>query len=285
MELLLGTSLAAAFIAGLAALFAPCCITVLLPSYLASVFREKSKVFLMTFIFFLGIAAVFVPIGLGVAALGQAFSRYHNTIFAVGGIFLFLLGIGLLAGKSFSLPFKIHPALKKHNAFSVFVLGVFSAIATTCCAPVLAGVLAMAALPGSVGWGAVYALSYVLGMVSPLFFIAAFLDKFDFTGKLAGFQKSLEYSLGGRTVRITIAELIAGAVFTAMGGLTIWLAFANKLFAHSAYQVSVNIYLTRFLNLAGRFINFVPEYVWAAAVVLAVGWIIKLSVGRFRQEK
>ena len=82
MELFLSASLMAAFIAGVAALFAPCCITVLLPAYFASIFREKYKVFLMTFIFFLGILAVFLPIGLGAALLGQLFGRFHKEISA-----------------------------------------------------------------------------------------------------------------------------------------------------------------------------------------------------------
>ena len=97
MELLLSASIVAAFIAGVAALFAPCCITVLLPSYFASIFRERYKIFLMTFIFFLGILAVFLPIGLGAAALGQLFSRYHNMIFGIGGVVLVALGIGFTA--------------------------------------------------------------------------------------------------------------------------------------------------------------------------------------------
>src|SRR3989344_2347675 len=73
-------SLITAFIAGIAALFAPCCITVLLPSYLGSIFREKRKVFLMTFVFFLGLLAVFLPLGMGAAGLGKLFSRYHDQI-------------------------------------------------------------------------------------------------------------------------------------------------------------------------------------------------------------
>ena len=49
------TSLIAAFVAGMVALFAPCCITFLLPAYLGNVFKEKEKVLLMTLIFGLGI--------------------------------------------------------------------------------------------------------------------------------------------------------------------------------------------------------------------------------------
>ena len=74
MELVATASFITAFIAGMAALFAPCCIGVLLPSYLASVFKTKTKIFLMTFVFYLGILTVFLPLGLGMASLSSFFS-------------------------------------------------------------------------------------------------------------------------------------------------------------------------------------------------------------------
>src|SRR3989337_692448 len=113
MELLISASFIAAFFAGIAALFAPCCITVLLPTYFASIFKEKSKVFFMTFIYFLGLLAVFVPIGLGFTALTQLFREFHTVIFIGGGIFLLLLGSAITIGYKFSLPMLVHPELKK----------------------------------------------------------------------------------------------------------------------------------------------------------------------------
>ena len=286
MELLLSASLIAAFIAGMAALFAPCCITVLLPAYFASIFRERYKVFLMTFIFFLGILTVFLPIGLGAAALGRIFSQYHNTIFGVGGAFLILMGLVLLSGKHFSLPFRVNPSLKKHNAFSVFVLGIFSGIATTCCAPVLAGVLALAALPGSIAWGGLYTLSYVFGMVAPLFLISLFLDKVEFTQKISKtFQKPIEYSIGGKKFSITVSEAISGVVFLAMGILIDYLAFTNRLFVHSEYQININIFLTRVLNSVSGFIKVVPEYAWAILLITAIIFIVKSSINQLKKEK
>lgn len=286
MELLISASLVAAFIAGVAALFAPCCITVLLPAYFASIFRERYKIFLMTFIFFLGILAVFLPIGLGAAALGQIFSQYHNAIFTIGGFFLTLLGIILVTGKHFSLPFKVRSSLKEHNAFSVFALGIFSGIATTCCAPVLAGVLALAALPGSMAWGGIYTLSYVFGMVAPLFLISLFLDKAGFIKKFSRvFQKQIKYPFGRKKISITISEAISGITFLAIGTLIIYLSATNRLFAHSEYQVNVNIFLTKILNSASGFIKVFPEYVWAVLLITIIAFIVKLSINQFKKEK
>ena len=54
----MSVSLIAAFLAGVVALFAPCCITFLLPAYLGSVFKEKKRVMLMTLVFGAGIFVI-----------------------------------------------------------------------------------------------------------------------------------------------------------------------------------------------------------------------------------
>lgn len=287
MELILSASIITAFITGVAALFAPCCVTVLLPSYLASIFREKRKVFVMTFIFFLGILAVFLPIGLGVAALGKFFSQYHNTVFGIGGVFLAVLGVTLLTGKHFSLPFQAHPIVKRHNAASVFTLGIFSGIATTCCAPVLAGVLALSALSGSIFWGGIYTLSYVFGMVAPLFLISLFLDKINFEQKFQQiFNKPIRYRLGAKEINIAISEMVAGITFFAMGVLILYLALTNQIFMQAGgYQTSINIYITKFLQLISGVAQAIPEYAWAFLLIMIIGGIVWRAVRQFNKEK
>lgn len=284
MDLLVSASMISAFIAGVAALFAPCCITVLLPSYLGSIFHERRKVFLMTFVFFLGILLVFLPLGMGSAAFGQLLSRYHNTVFILMSAMLLALGITLLLGKNFSLPFHVNPTLKDKNYISVFILGIFSGIATTCCAPVLAGVLALAALPGSIYWGIIYTLSYVLGMVAPLFFIASFLDKTQINKKMMAIRKPITYSLFGKQFSITIAQAVSGVVFVVMGGITLFLASTNRLNLHAGYQIDINIFLTKLMIGIKGFTSLFPEYVWAIFFVLIFAGIIYKAIKLFKKE-
>src|SRR3989339_440409 len=232
MEVLIGASLIVAFIAGIAALFAPCCITVLLPSYLGSIFREKQKVLKMTFVFFLGLLAVFLPLGLGAAGLGKLLSKYHDPIFIIGGRI-----------------FSVHSNLKIINAGSVFLLGIFSGFATMCFPPVLAGVLALSVLPNSIFWGGIYSLAYVFGMVAPLFLIAYFLDKNDFTQRLMESNKSLSYSIGGRKITLSIADLLSGATFLLMGIFILYLAQTNQLaMGGGEFQTKINIYLNQLVQ-------------------------------------
>ena len=287
METIIGTSLVAAFIAGIAALFAPCCITVLLPSYLGSIFQTRRKVFLMTFIFFLGILTVFLPLGLGFSILGQFFSRYHQPIFTLVGLVLLGLGISLLLGKRLPMPksLRLKPELTgEENARSVYLLGIFSGIATTCCAPVLAGALALSILPGSWVWGIVYTLAYVLGMVAPLFIIAAVLDRSRLTDRLFSARKPIEFSVFGKTFRTRISDLLAGVTFSGMGILTFYWAVQNQVAVHSTLQVDINIYLTRFNDYLSRFIGWMPQYVWAVLFVGAFAGLMVLAVRQFKKS-
>ena len=285
MNLLLGASIVSAFIAGVAALFAPCCITVLLPSYLASIFRERYKVFLMTFIFFLGILTVFLPLGLGMAALGQVFSRYHAPIFIVGSILLIGLGAMLITGTHMKLPFHVTPRLRKHNAVSVYLLGIFSGIATTCCAPVLAGVLALAVLPGSVFWGGIYTLSYVLGMVAPLFILAIIMDKANVSGKLQEkFSAPVTYSLGFKKVTITLMEAISGVMFIAMGFITVYFAITGRLISHAGYEPYINIYAAKITQSLSGIIGGMPSVGWIIIFVAILIGIIAIVVRQWKQS-
>ncbi|OGI16600.1 MAG: hypothetical protein A2Z52_02025 [Candidatus Moranbacteria bacterium RBG_19FT_COMBO_42_6] len=278
MDVLIVASLITAFVAGMAALFAPCCISVLLPSYLGSIFREKYKVVAMTFLFFLGILTVFLPIGLGFSALAQFFKQYHNVVFLLGGGFLFVLGIIILTKNTFSLPWSFHPTLKKHNAGSIYVLGIFSGVATTCCAPVLAGVMALAILPGSIFWGVIYTLMYVLGMVAPLFFIAVFLDKTKITKKMMNFRKSVNFNLGKKVISLTVSEIVSGLMFLVMGLVIIYYAFMNKLTIHADYQITINIYFAKMQKYIMSVIEPVPSFIWAVLLAIFIFYIIKATI-------
>ena len=288
MEILVGTSLVAAFVAGVAALFAPCCITVLLPSYLANIFKEKYKIFFMTFVFFLGVATVFLPIGLGASFLAQAFSKYHNQIFTIGGIFLIILGLSMLFGKKFTTPTSVRDGMKKHIS-SIYLLGIFSAIATTCCAPVLAGVLTLSIASGTILWGVIYTLAYVLGMTLPLFLIAALLDKYNLTDKIKNAKKIVRMGFGSLQWKITISELISGLIFLLMGGFITYLAFRNKLFTHSDYQLDMNVFSAKILDKINGLTSIIPEYIWALFIIgiialVSYGFIIQLKKQKYEQK-
>src|SRR5712691_606075 len=68
-SLFFGGSVIAALLAGSVALFAPCCISVMLPAYFATAFQNRRTLVAMTFLFAAGIATVILPIAVGAVAI------------------------------------------------------------------------------------------------------------------------------------------------------------------------------------------------------------------------
>lgn len=277
MEIVSTASFVTAFLAGVAALFAPCCIGVLLPSYLASIFKTRTKIFLMTFVYYLGLLTVFLPLGLGIASLGAAFSQYHSTIFLIGGLFMLGLGLALVFGKSFALPFHVTPKVtKRTDAWSLYVLGIFSGIATTCCAPVLAGVLALSALPGSWFFGSLYSLIFVTGLVLPLFVIAFFVDKTNIVAKLQTLRRQLHYKLFGHDIHVNLSHLLSGIMFIFIG-LFILVVERTGDVANSMYQLKVNLVTAQVTQAVSRVTHNVPEWAWAVLFIGVFALIVRMA--------
>ncbi|OGH18592.1 MAG: hypothetical protein A2868_02400 [Candidatus Levybacteria bacterium RIFCSPHIGHO2_01_FULL_40_15b] len=229
MELIFQTSLIASFVAGMVALFAPCCITFLLPAYLGSVFKEKEKILLMTLIFGLGIVVTLLPAVLGVAIISKLLFRYHNVLYIVGGLVLVLISIITFLG--IKSPFMVSlsgRAQGQTDPLSIFILGIFSGITSACCAPVLVGILAFALISPSFFGSLLIGLMYVLGMVTPLLIISLFLsNKVD---KLMLLKKPVvNFSLFRKRYEVILSNLIAATVFLITGVATLLLTMTGNL--------------------------------------------------------
>lgn len=228
MEILFQTSLIAAFVAGVVALFAPCCITFLLPAYLGNVFKEKEKVLLMTLVFGTGIFVVMLPAVLGVAAISKFLFNNHDIVYLISAAVLLISAVVTFLGIKLPMPHLPGAQPQKTDVLSIFTLGIFSGITSACCAPVLIGILALTFLsPNFFGALAIGAM-YVLGMVAPLLIISVFLD-----GKMPGvkfLRKNLfELNLFGKTYWIIISNVIASFVFLFTGWLILVLTLQGKL--------------------------------------------------------
>lgn len=82
-ELLLSTTILAAFLGGMVALLAPCCVSVMVPAYFAASFRTRTRIVAMTGVFALGVATVILPIGLDTAT-GRDLALRRGVLFAPG---------------------------------------------------------------------------------------------------------------------------------------------------------------------------------------------------------
>lgn len=227
-QVLFQTSLIAAFVGGVVALFAPCCISFLLPAYLGSVVKEKEKVILMTLVFGAGIFVVMLPAVLGVAALSKALFVYHDSIYFVGGIIMLLSAGITFLGLKLPMPHLPGRDPQKADVLSIFTLGIFSGITSACCAPVLIGILTLTFLSGNFFNALAIGGMYVLGMVMPLLFIAAFLS-----GKVSGFtilrKPVMNFRFLGRERVVIASNLIASVIFAITGILIMFLNVTGRL--------------------------------------------------------
>lgn len=226
-SVLFQTSLIAAFVAGIVALFAPCCISFLLPAYLGNVFKEKEKVVLMTLVFGAGIFVVMIPAVLGVAALSKFLFEYHDGIYYLGGFVMLISAVVTFLGLKLPMPNFGHE-IKKADPLSVFTLGIFSGITSACCAPVLIGILTLTFLsPNFFGALAIGGM-YVLGMVMPLLFIAVFLS-----GKMTKFmflrKEVVSFQFLGKERTVIVSNLIASIIFFFTGVLILYLKSIGRL--------------------------------------------------------
>ncbi len=285
MTLLTSGSVIAAFFAGAVALFAPCCIVFLLPSYLAAAVKNRRwRLLPLTLAFALGLAVVLVPITLGVRLLASTLTRYHTPLYAAGGLLLLSLAVMAIAGKTWSLPsFVRSPDPERGDSAGIFALGVFSGIASSCCAPVLAGVMTLSALSSTTAGAGLLGVAFVFGMTLPLFVMALVWDRFDLGTRRIMKARPIQLHIGGlRWVTNTINIAVA-VVLAAMGAFVLWLAASGDTTPVPGAQLAIGRSLSKLFSRFLQWLEPVPEPILGAALVgLAAIFVIAGLRGRRR---
>ncbi|HZL05143.1 MAG TPA: cytochrome c biogenesis CcdA family protein [Coriobacteriia bacterium] len=268
-DLLTTGSILAAFFAGGVALFAPCCIVFLAPSYLAGAVKSRRwRLLPLTFIFAAGLALVLVPITLGAGLLAGAIARYHAPLYYAGALLMFTLAALSLSGRMWSLPsFIASPDTSRGDGASFFALGVFSGVASSCCAPVLVGVMTLSALSGSAIGGLTLGLAYVFGMVFPLFMMALLWDKAALSERRWMRARPVRLTVGGRTLVTNNLNVAVAIAFAVMGGLVTYLAAAGEMTGGTPAQASISVWLTDVFGAVETWLAPVPEAVLGAGLV------------------
>ena len=265
-----GGSVLAAVVAGAVALFAPCCISVMLPAYFASSFHNRRVLVAMTFLFAGGVASVVLPIALGAAVVQRLLVGQHTLIWSAGGALLLGLGGYTLAGGRLRLPMPGHPARpgRRAGSLAVYSLGVFSGVASACCAPVLAGVVALSGLAASFGRAVGLGGAYVLGMVAPLFLLALWWERHDWPASRLFHPRLFTWRIGRVRRTASGTGLASGLLLVAMGGATVWIALAGRPMAPpGGWQSRLSAWLQHLGTVVVRAVAWLPG--WAAAVLLA----------------
>ena len=279
-ELLFTSTVLAAFVGGVLALMAPCCVSVMLPAYFASTFRRRTQIVGMTLVFAAGVGTIILPIALGATAISRLLLGQHAWVFGIGGLLMIAAGLAMLTGRMFSLPMIGGRVRTGGGIRSVYGLGVFSGAASACCAPVLVGVAALAGAAASFPVALTIGVTYVFGMVAPLALVALVWDRRDWGSSRL---------LGGRTVsllggpRMPLATVISAALMVLMGALTSILAVTGQGMATSDWQVEAAARLQHWASLTLDALTWVPGWAGAAAVLGSLALLVVVGLRRRAQ--
>lgn len=209
-----GIGYLAAFLGGVLALLSPCS-ALLLPSFFAYAFQRPRQLFARTLVFYLGLAAVLVPLGAGSSAVATIFIRHRGMLITVAGWTIIVLGLFQIAGKGFVFgpAQRLLGRLTGDSPVSVFALGAVYGLAGFCSGPILGGILTVAATSTRpVAGGALLAV-YALGMAAPLLLLALLWDRWRL-----GERRWLRGRLlrVGR-LRLHTTSLVSGLLFVVLG--------------------------------------------------------------------
>ena len=281
-ELLVGGSILAAFFAGAVALFSPCCIVFLLPAYLASAVKNRRWSLLpLTLSFAAGLAVILVPVTLGIGLIATALARYHKALYVGGGILMLALAYLALTGRSWSMPsFMRAPALDRADTGGVFALGVFSGVASSCCAPVLAGVMTLSVLSSSLVGSVSLGLAYVFGMVFPLLLMALLWDRLKLGERRLFTARPLRLLIAGRSYDTSTINVAVAVAFTLMAALVFILAASGNTTVAPSFQLGVGRWLSDVFRRVSSVLDPVPEPVLGAALLLLAAAFIVVGLRR-----
>src|SRR6056297_940943 len=193
---MLDISYAGAALAGLLSFFTPC-ILPMVPFYLCymaglsmnelrgdgDIAPGAQKRLVISSVFFaLGVTTIFVLLGMGATALGQAFAQWRQPLSYVAAGILLLFGLHFLGVIRIPLLYRearVESTAEPTTIIGAYVMGLaFGFGWTPCVGPALAAILMVASGMGSVAEGALLLMVYGLAMTAPFIVAALFARPF-----------------------------------------------------------------------------------------------------------
>ena len=274
-DLLFGGTLLTALLGGIVALLAPCCVSVMLPAYLAAGFRRRSGILAATFVFAAGVATIIVPIGLGATFLVSLVSGQHVLVFSAAATAMLAGGTAMLFGWKPRLPMPPGRAPTGTGFGSVYGLGVFSGAASSCCAPVLAGVAVLSGATASFPAALAVALTYVVGMVAPLAVLALVWDRRDWSSSrwLQGRQVTLRLGRLRRTMAFGSAA--SAFLLIAMAVLTYVQAALGPGMGSDGILVQITAELQHAASVISTSLGWLPGWVLGGLLIAGLVYLIR----------
>lgn len=265
-----------ALLGGTLALLSPCG-ALLLPAFFASTVGAGRRLLVHTGVFYLGLAVMLVPLGLGAALLGAALTQHRDLLVIVSGWLIVAFGLMQILGLGFdmrrALPGADRLAATQHTRRGLprtFVLGTLSGVAGFCAGPILGAVLTLAAAQGSAPLGGAMLAVYAAGMVLPLLLIAWLWAR---TGGQVGrtWLRGRELRVG--RLRLHTTSVITGVLLVVVG--IVFLVTNGMLTAPELVPTAVQADLQDRVVAWGAAVPDVVVVAVLALAAVAVWWAVQ----------
>ena len=213
----MGIEALVAFVGGVLSLLSPCS-ALLLPAFFAYAFPSRGQLVLRTGVFYLGLLTLFIPLGLGLGALGSLFLERRAELSIIAGLLLIAIGSFQLVVGGFELPGAARITGGRFGASgeslaATYALGLVYGIGGFCSGPLLGGVLTIAGASGGALEGALLLAIFAAGMAAPLLILALLWERLGTAGR--GRLRGREIQIGPRTRHVSV--VISSALFIVLG--------------------------------------------------------------------
>ncbi len=216
---MLDISFAGAALAGLLSFFTPC-ILPMVPFYLCYMagismaeLRDDAglapgaqrRLILSSVCFAAGVTTVFVLLGMGATAIGQAFADYLDQLRWVAAAILLAFGLHFLGWVRIGFLYRearVESKAEPTTVLGAYLMGLaFGFGWTPCVGPALASILMIASGMGDVTRGGLLLLVYGVGMTAPFVIAALFSGAFlRFTARHRNKLPYVEKAMGGMLI-------------------------------------------------------------------------------------
>lgn len=199
------------------------CTAIILPTFFAYTFKEKTRLVWATFVFFFGLVIVYVPLGLGLSIFSARVFSTRSGFGLILGIFFLVFGYLSFAGRGLldlglgKLTPKFEGYALKNQIASIFTLGVFTGFGTTPCAgPILGAIATLAAATQNSAQAIILMGLYTFGLFLPLLLIALFIERVQLIKRVLR-GKVFKINIAKRQFSVHSTNFIAGSLFTLLG--------------------------------------------------------------------
>ncbi len=262
-------SFAVAFAGGVLSILSPCS-ALLLPAFFAVAFTSRARLVGQAVLFYVGLATIFVPLGLSISAIAALFTEQRDLVILAGGALLVGLGLYTLAGGGLVLAPSLTGRLQRvEGPLAAYATGLTYGFAGFCTGPILGAVLTVAGTTGDPVRGSALLATYALGMTLPVFALALVWDRWRI-GERGWLRTRL---VGVHGARVPLTRLLAGTLFVALGVSFVFFRGSSAL--SSAYEAVGLADLSQSAEAALASLAPALGYGALALVALAVGILLR----------